>query len=326
MGDRDLVLGAAFLKSLAKKARFPFISANIFKPGTDELLFTPFVVQTVAGIKVAIVGAVSPAVALPRNRPAADWEIKDPVASIRRVAGALAKEKPQVVLLLSQLSPEETKNVVAGLTSTTVVLGTNQPKQQAYPEQLGDVLVTHGFMRGKFLDVVTLFVPKGSTARRAVYRDGATRIKAEVASLDERIRKFEGLIKNLKGDNETDQRRAAGFVATIERTVKQREELVQRAASYKAVDVKAPFVQVDFVAMDRNRPEDDGIRALVQAFNKQYPPQHGAPVPAAGVKGPATLKPEVLERARALRPGLRIHPPGGAAGPGPAQAGGQKTP
>jgi 5'-nucleotidase/UDP-sugar diphosphatase len=55
VGERDLALGLPFLKELEKKARFPFVSANL--TGKDNaLLFKPYVIKRVGQVNVGIFG------------------------------------------------------------------------------------------------------------------------------------------------------------------------------------------------------------------------------------------------------------------------------
>jgi 2',3'-cyclic-nucleotide 2'-phosphodiesterase/3'-nucleotidase len=82
------------------EARFPWLSANTLRSGTDEPAFTPYVVREVAGVRVGILGLTTPAIPSWEN-PAhfAGLAFIDPVASARRWVEVLrTQERVDVVV------------------------------------------------------------------------------------------------------------------------------------------------------------------------------------------------------------------------------------
>ncbi|MCK5553142.1 MAG: hypothetical protein KAJ09_08365, partial [Deltaproteobacteria bacterium] len=59
VGEKDLTLGLGFLNEVAKRAEFPFISANLVDRKNRKTLFKPCVTEEIAGIKVGIIGLMS---------------------------------------------------------------------------------------------------------------------------------------------------------------------------------------------------------------------------------------------------------------------------
>ena len=64
VGNHDFDYGLPMLYKARRDARFPFISANVFKHGTRTLAFKPYVMVREAGLKIGIVGTTPPGVAL----------------------------------------------------------------------------------------------------------------------------------------------------------------------------------------------------------------------------------------------------------------------
>lgn len=63
-GNHDFNYGFDRLKELAKKADFPLISANLQDKTTGKLAFAPYIIKEFDGVKVGIVGAQSPEIAI----------------------------------------------------------------------------------------------------------------------------------------------------------------------------------------------------------------------------------------------------------------------
>jgi 2',3'-cyclic-nucleotide 2'-phosphodiesterase (5'-nucleotidase family) len=60
IGDTDLALGVEYLRSLEKKSKIPFISANLKDKKTGEPIFNPYLVKEIGGLKVGIIGLLTP--------------------------------------------------------------------------------------------------------------------------------------------------------------------------------------------------------------------------------------------------------------------------
>lgn len=63
-GNHDFNYGFDRLKALAKQADFPVISANLQDKTTGKLAFAPYIIKEFDGVKIGIVGAQSPEIAI----------------------------------------------------------------------------------------------------------------------------------------------------------------------------------------------------------------------------------------------------------------------
>src|SRR5207302_8844224 len=61
-GNHDFDFGPSVLARALQDATFRYVSANIFKEGTDTLLYAPYSVVERAGVKVGITGFTTPGV------------------------------------------------------------------------------------------------------------------------------------------------------------------------------------------------------------------------------------------------------------------------
>ena len=76
-GSKDFAAGLNFIKSLEKKSKFPFISANIANK-KGELLFSPYIIKKYKGNRLAIVGLSS-------DFPSNQINVLDPISSLEHV-------------------------------------------------------------------------------------------------------------------------------------------------------------------------------------------------------------------------------------------------
>lgn len=114
LGSSDFSLGTEFLKNVSPGISFPFISTNAIVAGADIPRLKRYEIIAVGDVRVAVLGI------LPTN--ALDWtdafhkldtvKIEDPEKAIRAVLPEIMKEKPDIVVLLSQLDFEPTAALV----------------------------------------------------------------------------------------------------------------------------------------------------------------------------------------------------------------------
>jgi 2',3'-cyclic-nucleotide 2'-phosphodiesterase/3'-nucleotidase len=99
VGNHEFNFGLASLAAARAGARFPWLSANT-ETGGALPPFAPYLVRSVAGVKVAVIGITTPAIP--------QWEKGEnirglawiaPAEAVRRALVSLADEKPDVILL-----------------------------------------------------------------------------------------------------------------------------------------------------------------------------------------------------------------------------------
>jgi 2',3'-cyclic-nucleotide 2'-phosphodiesterase/3'-nucleotidase len=99
LGNHELNFGLGNLAAARRTARFPWLSANTQTDGSVPP-FRPYIVKTLAGVKVAVIGVTTAAIPQwekPENIAGLSW--LDPVEGVRRALGALETGAPDVVLV-----------------------------------------------------------------------------------------------------------------------------------------------------------------------------------------------------------------------------------
>ena len=103
VGDDDLTLGKDFLVEISKKASFPFLSANIFDESSGKLLFQPYLLKEIDGLRIGIFSLLSPDFFLGQGDPRRKGVI---IRSPVEIAQNMVKElqpKTDLIILLSHL-------------------------------------------------------------------------------------------------------------------------------------------------------------------------------------------------------------------------------
>jgi 2',3'-cyclic-nucleotide 2'-phosphodiesterase (5'-nucleotidase family) len=155
VGALDLAMGLEPLLALKQRARFPWISANLHRKGEAATLFPPFVVTEKMGKKVLVVGVTNPSGQDPAALHAAGLEITDPKAALLSQREAIAAQKPDLVILLSNLGMDATialgaeQDVRALPVHVALVSGSSRQTYQPVFSQ--SVPVLEADQRGKFL-------------------------------------------------------------------------------------------------------------------------------------------------------------------------------
>ena len=119
VGERDLALGVDFIKAEAAAANVPLISANITGPD-GKLLFKPFVILNINGLRVAVIGLLG--VDFAENLPV---KLIDPAEAVERVIGQL-KGKCDRTILLAHMPYEQAQPLAKKLPECLFALCAHQ--------------------------------------------------------------------------------------------------------------------------------------------------------------------------------------------------------
>ena len=108
VGNHEFNFGLAVLRKAQKESSFPWLSSNTRNVSDGSAAFPEYLVKTVAGIRIGILGLTTPNIPNwepARNRPGLRWE--DPVDAAKRLVPVLrGKEKCDFVVALIHSGPE----------------------------------------------------------------------------------------------------------------------------------------------------------------------------------------------------------------------------
>ena len=126
VGNHDFNFGLKVQTKARSEAKFPWLSANTYESGTSETHFQPYLVKSIAGVRVGILGLTTPGIPSWDNAPNyAGLEFHEPLAEARKWVPMLRlKEQVDVVVVAMHMGLEE--DLATGVTSPGQVPAENQ--------------------------------------------------------------------------------------------------------------------------------------------------------------------------------------------------------
>ncbi len=117
LGNHEFDWGLEPLQERAKEARFPFLAANIMYKGINKFVdfARPYTIVEANGIKVGIIGVITPATAYTTNMAVATkFSFEDPLVTVRRLAPLLKEQGAQVIVVLGHIDSEMKDGKISG--------------------------------------------------------------------------------------------------------------------------------------------------------------------------------------------------------------------
>ena len=297
LGDRDLGLGRQALSELAGAATFPFVATNVFEVGGDKPAFADRALIARDGMTVLFLGLVSPSSARAAERTLSEDKLRvgDPVAAVKAV---LAGTKADLVVVLSQLTPNEERELADAVPEVRMILGGDAMGARPSLESVGRALGAEGSQKGKHIGIVTVTLDApGGLAGNLVDPTRRVQLERRKADAERRVASLEKRLADAKARAPT-----AGPPPPLEVYERQlagaRAELQLAQSGLEDASTSVPAggnpVQFELVEMGTNVADEPSVKALVDAFrvkfpdpNKPPPAPPGTPVPpGAPIHGP----------------------------------------
>ena len=150
IGDDDLSLGKNFLLELSKKANFPFLSSNILDEESGKLLFHPYLLKEINGLRVGIFSLLSPDLFLGSSDPRRKGLILRPPIE---TAGNMVKElqsKTDMILLLSHLSYPKDVELAQAVPGIHLIMGGHTGSNLVYPPVIKNTYIFQTAPKGMY--------------------------------------------------------------------------------------------------------------------------------------------------------------------------------
>jgi 2',3'-cyclic-nucleotide 2'-phosphodiesterase/3'-nucleotidase len=109
VGNHEYNFGLNVLGKARREARFPWLSANTYKAGTNETAYQPYIVNELNGVRVGVLGLTTAGIPSWENRENyAGLEFRDPTAEARKWVEILrTKERADLVVVAMHMGLEE---------------------------------------------------------------------------------------------------------------------------------------------------------------------------------------------------------------------------
>lgn len=195
MGVEEVQLGFDFL-SFHKPDELPFLSANLvlFENPNFDLGPLRKRIVTVGEVKIGVTAVFGNSLKekLPPGGGEAggfQFEVLDPVESLKKALSELESDKPDLLVLLSHARPDETKALAASFPQFHIIVTTGGPEDpDPRPNFLGKTLLVPPGQKGKFAPVVGYFP-----------EDKKERLKFRLIPLDDRrFKDTPGIVEHMR--------------------------------------------------------------------------------------------------------------------------------
>jgi len=166
-----LLYGLETLKQTAKSSGFALVSANLRKKSNGKLLFDPYVVRELGGVKVAFLGVMAENSSIATIEPEVDDFALANVESTLTALVPKVRKKADVVVVFTHIGSRETQKLVDTVKGIDVAVVGGDPMVNAKPVEIGNEETGHSLVcsaadRGKYIGALTLIVSdKGKLLR-----------------------------------------------------------------------------------------------------------------------------------------------------------------
>lgn len=181
-GDRDLVAGGNYFREIVKETGLPVLAANVIDRKTGKPVFGDYKIFDLDGVKVAVIGLVSPElrpVMSEANEAGAklvkaaeqpillddafedhDVKFEDPIAVAQKLVPELRKQA-HLVAVLSHLPPRMSREFEQVVPGVDFLVGSHKPSNNVNYAVQGQSLYLTATMNGTNLGVVDFNVRNG---------------------------------------------------------------------------------------------------------------------------------------------------------------------
>ncbi|GMV42003.1 MAG: hypothetical protein AMXMBFR64_37190 [Myxococcales bacterium] len=274
VAEKDLAIGLDRLRELAKRAKFPFLSANLLDAG-GQPVFPGHTVITKAGHRIGVVSVLSPHF-LDAERLTAAWGVRvsDPTEAVRREVETLRKDGVRIIVALAMLPLTDAEALARAVPELTAILGTSDMREQTYPVTVGHTYVCDSWEKGKRFSVLTLHVAPGD--EELVFTDPGRRaaLQQQVADLDTRIAEREKAIEAATQDPGA-ARNLDWLKQNVAKLKAERQTLTLDLADLGEVDASRSNISYDFPEVTQDLPADGPVDARLDALRAKYPELKG---------------------------------------------------
>jgi hypothetical protein len=179
LGERELNYGYDFLMDAIAKYRLPYTNANVRDAATGELLLPEFIIVEKKGVKFGICSVMDPSQRIiSMSAKDREYEIADPVATMRELVPRL-REQCDTVVLLSHLSDRPTEALLQEVQGIDLAVVGHSFRSYNRERIVADCVMLSAVHEGRVIGRADLHVDKD---------DGKVMsVQVEITSLDDAI-------------------------------------------------------------------------------------------------------------------------------------------
>jgi hypothetical protein len=217
-GEKEMNYGLGFLLEEIKQGKFDFVCANLYTAEDSSLIFEPYVVKDVNGLKVGFIGLMDDD---PRKVGVFEQLEQAYVSNYMQAARTYLPElrsKADIVVALAHVGLGNARNLAEKLTDIDVVLVGHGTDRTSMPEKIGETILMKSGSKSSSIATLLLAIDD-----------------------DNRIVGFDGMAESLKSKGR-ENLRVAQYVKSCEDRESQRDRLLARRKYKMPVIPRRPEV------------------------------------------------------------------------------------
>ena len=175
IGDDDLSLGKEPLLEISKKANFPFLSSNVLDEESEKLLFSPYILKKINGLRIGIFSLLSPESFLGQGDPRRKGLIfRSPVETAQHMVKEL-QPKTDLVILLSHLGYPKDVELAQTVSGIHLIMGSHTGNNIPYPTITNNTIILQTSPKGMYAGRINLIF----YGREPIFYNTTTRLSME---------------------------------------------------------------------------------------------------------------------------------------------------
>jgi len=160
IGDTDIGLGVEYLKNLQKKSKIPFLSANLKEKKTGRLIFKSHLVKEVEGMRIGIIGLLTPNIHPFIQKELKSYFIEDPIKTALETINRYLADCDHIIAL-AHLTPIEIQTFSKRIPKISIIIGGND-RSFIFPKQFHHSIYVQTDAFGAHIGRMNLKFIKGS--------------------------------------------------------------------------------------------------------------------------------------------------------------------
>jgi 2',3'-cyclic-nucleotide 2'-phosphodiesterase (5'-nucleotidase family) len=160
VGDTDLGLGVEYLKTLQKKSKIPFLSTNLKEKKTGRPIFKSHLVKEVDGMRIGIIGLLTPDIHPFIQKELKSYFIEDPIKAALETINRYLADCDHVIAL-AHLTPTEIQTFTKRIPKISIIIGGND-RSFILPKQFDHSIYVQTDAFGAHVGRMNLKLIKGS--------------------------------------------------------------------------------------------------------------------------------------------------------------------
>jgi hypothetical protein len=266
IGEKDLTLGLGFLDEVAKKAKFPFISANLIDRKTRKAVFKPFITKEIAGINVGVIGLMSRWVNEVLKEKEPYLEVLDPLDAVKPYVKELRKSC-DLVIVLSQLGERGDKELALKIPGIDIIVGGKRGKRIRY-SRIRETLMYRLEPRGGYLGKLDLSLARTGRPLQLTDYKKRQRIATKVETIKKRWMEIEREIELGTGESPSKRDVRMKELAILDRRVR---ELQQQLMEFD----QGNLYKNEVIPIKLGIPDDPVIGEMIDSYGVEVVKLYG---------------------------------------------------